>query len=145
MILPDVNVLVYAARRDDPDAERYRAWLESALSGVEPVAICAPVVAGFLRVTTNPRIFERPSTLPDALGFVEALLASPAAVVPGVSERVLAILTRLCRTTGAKGNLVADAYLAAVAIDLDAELITADRGFARFPNLRWRHPLAAAV
>lgn len=143
MIVPDVNVLVYAARDDVPDCARYRAWLETALLGPEPVAIATPVLAGFLRVITNPRVFALPSTLDDALRFVEAVLASPAAVVPALSERLAGTLAAVCRTSGATADRVPDAYLAAIALDLDAELVTADRGFARFEGLRWRHPLAA--
>lgn len=142
MILPDVNVLVYAARSDAPECARYREWLEGALMGPEPVAIASPVVAGFLRVVTNPRVFAEPSTLDDALAFIDAVLDAPAAVVPALSERLVAALTVVCRAAGATADRVPDAYLAALALDLDAELVTADRGFARFQGLRWRHPLA---
>jgi uncharacterized protein len=140
VILPDVNVLVYAARDDVPDCARYRAWLEGALAGPEPVAIASSVLAGFLRVVTNPRIFTRPSPLEEALRFVGAVLAAPAAVVPAQSERLAGILAEVCRRAGATADRVPDAYLAAIALDLDAELVTADRGFARFTGLRWRHP-----
>jgi toxin-antitoxin system PIN domain toxin len=142
VILPDVNVLVYAARTDTPECARYRAWLERSLMGPEPVAITSPVVAGFLRVVTNARIFARPSSLEDALAFVGAVLDAPAAVVPALSERLVPTLAEVCRAAGATADRVPDAYLAALALDLDAELITADRGFARFEGLRWRHPLA---
>jgi len=142
VIVPDVNVLVYAARDDVPDCARYRAWLETALLGPEPVAVATPVLAGFLRVVTNPRVFARPSTLGDALRFVDVVLASPAAVVPALSERLAGRLVAVCRAAGATADRVPDAYLAAIALDLDAELVTADRGFARFEGLRWRHPLA---
>ena len=142
MILPDVNVLVYAARDDSPACARYREWLEAALQGPEPVAVASPVVAGFLRVVTNPRVFARPSTLGDALTFVDALLAAPAAVSPALSPALAGALAETCRRAGATADRVPDAYLAAIAMDLDAELITADRGFARFGGLRWRHPLA---
>jgi toxin-antitoxin system PIN domain toxin len=141
VILPDVNVLVYAARDDMPDAVRYREWLQGVLAGPEPVALAAPVVAGFLRIVTNPRIHLRPSSLDDALQFVQALLDAPAATAPGLSERLVGILADVCRRSGAKAEHVSDAYLAAIAIDLDAELVTADRGFARYAGLRWRHPL----
>lgn len=141
MILPDVNVLVYAARDDMPECGRYRTWLEGALAGPEPVAVVAPVVAGFLRVVTNPRVFTHPSTLEDALAFVDVVLAAPAAVSPAASQRLIALLTGVCRSAGATADRVPDAYLAAVALDLDAELVTADRGFARYRGLRWRHPL----
>jgi len=141
VILPDVNVLVSAARDDTPDAAAYRAWLQECLGGPEPVAVVAPVVSGFLRVVTNPRIFERPSSLDQALGFVEAVLAAPASIAPPLEDGAVRTLLDMCRRADVKGARVADAYLAAIAVDLDAELVTADRDFGRFPGLRWRHPL----
>ena len=141
MILPDVNVLVYAARDDRPNCVRYRAWLEGVLAGPEPVAVVSPVVAGFLRVVTNPRVFAHPSSLHDALAFIDVVLAAPAAVSPVLSQRLNALLAGVCRAAGATADRVPDAYLAAIALDLDAELVTADRGFARYEGLRWRHPL----
>jgi len=139
--MPDVNVLVYAMRRDSPQHQRCLAWLEDALSGVEPVALVAPVVAGFLRIVTNPRIYAFPTDAEQALEFIEAVLEAPAAVVPPPSKRHMAAFLNLCRRAGVKGDLVPDAWLAATAIDLDATLVTAERGFARFPGLRWRHAL----
>jgi toxin-antitoxin system PIN domain toxin len=141
MILPDVNVLVYAARDDAAANARYREWLEHALAGPEPVALATPVLASFLRVVTNPRVFAQPSELDDALSFGDAVLAGPAATVPALSQRLAGLLTDVCRRAGATADRVPDAYLAAIALDLDAELVTADRGFARFAGLRWRHPL----
>jgi uncharacterized protein len=143
MIVPDVNVLVYAARDDVPESAEYRGWLQAALAGPEPVALASPVLVGFLRVVTDPRIFAQPSSLDEALRFMEAVLATPAAVVPVLSERLAGMLMDVCRSAGASADRVPDAYLAAIALDLDADLVTADRGFARFPGLRWRHPLDA--
>jgi predicted nucleic acid-binding protein len=100
--------------------------------GPEPVAFASPVLAGFLRVVTNPRVFAYPSSLDDAQAFADAVLAAPAAVVPALSERLAGMLAEVCRRAGAT----------AIALDLDAELVTADRGFARFQGLRWRHPFA---
>jgi uncharacterized protein len=143
VILPDVNVLVYAARDDAPSCAQYRVWLEAALAGPEPVAVVSPVLAGFLRVVTNPRIFTQPSSLDEALRFAEALLSAPAAVVPALSQRLATLFPEVCRRAGATADRVPDAFLAAIALDLDAELVTADRGFARYAGLRWRHPLDA--
>ena len=141
MLIPDVNILVYAVRRDAAAHERYLDWLEDAISGVEPVGLVAPVVAGLLRVVTDPRIFVSPSMPAQTLQFVEAMLDAPACVAPRPSDRHVTTFLDLCRRTGAKGDLIPDAWLAATAIDLDATLVTADRGFARFAALRWRHPL----
>ena len=103
------------------------------------------MLAGFLRVVTNPRIFTQPSSLDDALRFVEVVLTAPAAVVPALSERLVGTLSEVCRRAGATADRVPDAYLAAIALDLDAELVTADRGFARFAGLRWRHPFTTSA
>ncbi len=142
MILPDVNLLVYAQRRDVPGHERYRLWLEAALNGDEPVALVGPVVSGFLRVVTNRRIFLAPTTLERAAANLEEMLGAPAAVTPDLPGGGVRALIEQCRAGDATGDLVSDAYLAAVATALGAELVSADRDFARFPGLRWRRPLA---
>lgn len=142
MILPDVNVLVYAQRRDMPGHEQYRAWLEAALNGDEPVALVGPVVSGFLRVVTNRRIFVTPTPLASAVANLETMLSAPAAVTPDLPGGGVRALIAQCRAGEASGDLVADAYLAALAWALGAVLISADRDFARFPGLRWRSPLA---
>lgn len=140
MILADVNVLVYAFR---PDAAHHRAcriWLSDALESDEPFGVSELVLSSVLRIVTHPRIFQRPDSLDDALAFVEALRSSPTAVsvVPG--PRHWEIFVRLCRDAHVKGNLVPDAYLAALAIENGAEWATTDRDFARFSGLRWRNP-----
>ena len=141
MIIPDVNVLIYAFRADLPDHARHREWLVETFAADEPVALPGHVLSGFIRVVTNPRVFA-PATPPaEAARFLEALRAAPGAVTPRLSESHVDTFLRLCVEVNAKGNLVADAYLAAIAIELDALLVTTDRDFARFPGLRWRHPL----
>jgi hypothetical protein len=142
VILPDVNILLYAARGDLPGHARSRAWLQGALNGNEPVALVAPVLASFVRVATNRRVFATPTPLADAIGFVEAMLGAPAAFTPALPEGCAAELLRQCRAADARGDLVTDAYLAAVATSLGAELVSADRDFARFPGLRWRLPFS---
>jgi uncharacterized protein len=141
MILPDVNVLVYAHRGDAPDHARYASWLEGMARGDEAFGLADLVLSGFLRVVTHPRIFTPPTPLEDALAFATALRERPncVSVVPG--PRHWDLFISLCRRSGAKGNLIPDTYLAALAIDSGSEWITTDRGFARFPGLRWRHPL----
>ncbi|MFN0089261.1 MAG: type II toxin-antitoxin system VapC family toxin [Acidimicrobiales bacterium] len=141
MLAVDVNVLVYAHRADAERHDEYRGWLESARSGDEPLGLSHQVLAGFVRVVTHPNVFYEPTPLPDALAFVDALTASPAAVplVPG--PRCWPLFRRLCADTEARGNAVPDAYLAALALEHGAVWVTADRGFARFPELRTRHPL----
>jgi hypothetical protein len=99
------------------------------------------VLAGVVRVATHPRIFEPPTDLHDALGFVDAVRTAANAVAIAPGPRHWEIFRRLCTEGGARGNLVMDAYLAALALESGSELITTDRDFARFPGLRWRHPL----
>jgi uncharacterized protein len=131
---------VYAARKDAGDHEHYRAWLEAALASDEPFGVSSIVLSGFVRVVTHPRIFESPSTVPIALTFANAIRAAPNAVPIEPGPRHWGLFEQLCSKGRAKGNLVADAYLAALAIESGCEWITTDRDFARFPGLRWRHP-----
>jgi len=141
MVLTDVGVLVYAHREDAVEHARYRAWLEELVNGREPFGLADLVLSRFIRVVTHPRVFSPPSPLEAALEFAEQLRSAPSCVPVAVGERHWDIFTRLCREAGAKGNLVPDAYLASLAIESRSEWITTDRGFARYPGLRWRHPL----
>lgn len=141
MILPDVNVLVYACREDAPGHRRFRNWLERRVKAQEAFGLSELVLSGVVRVLTHPKVFVAPSPLPSALAFVDALLHQPNAVVLQPGARHWAIFSSLCRSAEARGNLVADAYHAALAIEHGCEWITTDRDYARFPGLRWRHPL----
>ena len=141
MIMPYVNVLVYAAREDAVRHSEFRDWLTSAMSGAEPVGLSELVLSAVVRVLTHPRIFDPPTRLPDALAYVNALRAQPRAVALRAGERHWELFEKLCRVGDARGNLVANACHAALALEAGAELITTDRDFARFPALRWRHPL----
>ena len=140
MICPDVNVLIYAFRADSADHERYRDWLQGAMTGTEPVGVSELVLSAVARIATHHRIYRQPSTIVEALEFSAAILGAPAAVPLRPGRRHFAIFDNACRATGAKGNLVPDAYHAALAIEHGATWITTDRGFARFPGLNWRTP-----
>jgi hypothetical protein len=142
VIPPDVNVLVYAHRRDVADHDRYRAWLEEVILADVPYAVSELVLSGVVRILTNHRIFRFPSVTDEALTFVEYLLAQPNCTPIRPGARHWTIFARLCRESGARGPLVPDAYYAALAIEHGCEWITSDRDFARFKGLRWRHPLA---
>lgn len=137
----DVNVLVYAHRPEAPDHDRYRAWLEHARTAEEPLGLSSLVLSGFLRVVTHPRVFRDPTPLDTALTFLDAVRAAPNLVEVAPGDRHWAIFRRLCADADVRGNLVPDAYLAAMAIEHGATWWSADRGFARYPGLRWRHPL----
>jgi toxin-antitoxin system PIN domain toxin len=141
MRLVDVNVLVYAHRLDVARHQDYADWLRDLLAGEEPYGMSDLVLSGFLRIVTNPKVFRRPTPLDTALDFAELLRTQPNCVSVLPSERHWEIFTGLCRRAGVKGNLVPDAYLAALAIESGSEWITTDRDFSRFPGLRWRHPL----
>ena len=141
MILPDVNVLIYAHRRDAPEHAAYRDWLEDVLNGDATYAVSDVILSGFIRVT-HPNIMMPPSTIDQALTFTARLLDQPHGVTVRPGPRHWSRFARLCRESGARGNLVPDAFLAALAIETGCEIITCDRDFARFKGLRWRHPLA---
>ena len=119
----------------------YREWLEAAVDADEAFGVSELVLSGFVRVVTHPRVFSPPEPVESALTFAKAVRGAPNAVpvTPGV--RHWGIFERLCREAGARGNLVPDAYLAALAIESGCEWVTTDRDYARFPGLRWRHPL----
>lgn len=141
MVLIDVNILVYAHRRDAPDHAAYRRWLEECVGGDQAYGMADMVLAGFLRVVTHPRVFRPPSPLESAARFAGELRGRPNCVLLAPGPRHWDIFLRLFRAAGVKGNLVSDAYLAALAIESGSEWITSDRDYSRFPGLRWRHPL----
>jgi toxin-antitoxin system PIN domain toxin len=139
--LIDVNVLVYAFREDAPGHADYKGWLEDLVQSDEAYAVADQVLSGFLRVVTHPRVFHPPTPLAPAVAFADAFRDRRNAVPVVPRVRHWEIFTRLCRETDARGNLVPDAWLAALAIEAGCEFVTTDRDFARFPTLRWRHPL----
>jgi len=141
MRLVDVNVLVYAFRADAPGHAAHRAWVESLVGSHEAYAVSDHVLTGFLRVVTHPRVFHPPTPLEPALAFAHAFRERANAVPLAPGARHWSIFAGLCRDAAARGNLVPDAWLAALAIESGCELVTTDRDYARFPGLRWRHPL----
>lgn len=141
MIAFDINVAVYAFRREAPRHSEFSRWLQAVVDADEAFGVSGLVLSAFLRIVTSPRVFPTPASLAEAIGFADALRSAPNAVALAPGERHWAIFTRLCREVEAKGNLVPDAYMAALAIESGCEWVTTDRDFARFPGLRWRHPL----
>jgi len=134
-------VLVYAHRADSPLHVEMRAWLEAQINADAAYGLSDLVVSGFLRIVTHPRVFEVPSAWADAIRFAEQLREQPNCVAIAPGPHHWEIFARLCKSAAAKGNLVSDAYLAALAIEHGGEWITTDRDFSRFPGLKWRHPL----
>jgi hypothetical protein len=141
VILIDVNILVYAKRVDSPNHRMFRAWLEEFMLSDSIFGLSDLVLSSVVRILTHPQIFREPTHLHEALEYVNSLRGQPGCVVVSTGERHWEIFVRLCKAAGAKGNLISDAYFAALAIESDAEWITADRDYSRFPGLRWRHPL----
>ena len=140
MVLPDVNILIYAHRAESPDHERYSAWLTGVAMGPSPFGLSELVLQGFVRIVTNPKIFDPPSTVAQAFAFIDALTSCAGCVVMRPGATHFSIFRRLCEQHGLKSKLVADAAHAAVAIEYGCEWVSADTDFARFaPLLRFRH------
>lgn len=137
MRLADVTVLVAAFRADSPGHRTCRELVEAMVDGPLPYGVSDLVLSGFLRVATHPRVFDPPTPTAAALAFAEAYREAPNAVPITPGRRHWQIFTDLCRSAGAKGNLVPAAYFAALALESGCEWVTADRDFARFPDLRW--------
>ena len=140
MILPDVNVLLYAFRKDSADHGRYRDWLGGVVNGDEAYGMSPQVLCSVARIATHPRIYASPSRLDEALAFARVLLEQPHCTVVQPGRRHFSIFEGLCRKARASGNLVQDAWFAALAVESGCEWVTTDGDFARFPSLRWRRP-----
>jgi toxin-antitoxin system PIN domain toxin len=141
VILLDANLLVYAHVHDSPVHERAKLWLDERLNGSAPVGFPWPTTLAFLRLVTNPRIFERPEPIEQAWQQVQEWLDRPVVWIPQPTERHRDILQSLLLGHGVRGNLVPDAHLAALAISHGLVLCSTDGDFARFQGLRWRNPL----
>jgi toxin-antitoxin system PIN domain toxin len=141
VILVDVNVLVYACRRDAARHREYNTWLADALGGAEAVGIAPESLAAVVRITTHPRVWKSPLTIEQAFTFVDAVRSAPMAVpvLPGADHWRL--FTALCTESDARGNLVSDAWMAALAIEQGCTLVTTDRDLVRFRGVRTEHPL----
>jgi toxin-antitoxin system PIN domain toxin len=142
MIVPDVNLLVYAHNRGAAQHARARAWWEDLIEREQPVGLAWATMLGFVRLTTHPSVLVAPLAPLDALARVRAWLEQPSVRVLEPGPRHLDLLADLLRTTGVGGALTTDTHLAALAIEHQAELHSNDGDFARFPGLRWHNPLA---
>jgi len=140
VILLDVNVLVAAQRHDHPHHDAVRAWFDGLLEGDEPFGVPDTVWASFVRITTNRRIFPVPTPLPEAFAFLWSVRAQPHHVAVAPTRRHLELFEQVCVDVDATGDLAADAYLAAIAMELACPLVSIDRDFARFPTIEWRLP-----
>ena len=142
MILLDANLLIYAFDIGSPHHRSAREWLDNQLRGLASVGFPWESITAFLRVITNPRIYQQPSTMAAAWQQIGNWVSGEPSWIPVAAERHSEILSELLALPGIRGNYVHDAHLAALAIEHGLILCSADGGFARFPQLRWLNPLA---
>ena len=142
MILVDANLLVYAYVREFAEHEAAIQWLDRQLSEAPRVGLPWPSLLSFVRLVTNPRIFERAQRVPKAWSQVEAWLSCPSVWIPQPTRGHTQALAALMRSVVTRSNLVPDAHLAALAIEHGLKLCSTDGDFARFPGLNWTNPLA---
>jgi len=142
LILVDANILLYAEDYLQSRHQQARAWWDSQLSGTGVVCLCWTVLSAFIRIGTNPRVFEYPLSLEQALARVQSWLDQPCTRVVLPTERHWTVFKQVLTDGQAVANLVTDAHLAALAIEHGCELASTDSDFARFPKLKWRNPLA---
>ena len=140
MLLADVNVFIYAHRADSARHAEFVSWLNARLDGDEPFGVSELVLSSVVRIVTNHRIFLDPTPTGIALDFCASVLAARAAVVVRPGARHWGIFDSLCRRTSVRANVVPDAYLAALAIEHGATLVTSDAAFRRFAGLRVEEP-----
>lgn len=141
MIMVDANILLYAEDRSNPKHKVAREWWDAQLSGTSPVCLCWTVIGAYVRISTNPRVFEHPLTLDQAVSRVQSWMDQPCTrmVQPTIGHWKL--FRELLVEGQATGNLVTDAHLAAIAIEHGCELNSTDSDFSRFPKVKWRNPL----
>ena len=141
MILVDANILLYVEDSLHPRHDQARVWWDAQLSGTATVCLCWAVLCAFIRISTNPRVFESPLSLEQALARVQSWLDQPCTRVIRPTERHWTVFQQLLLAGQAVANLVTDAHLAALAIEHGCDLVSTDSGFARFAKLKWKNPL----
>lgn len=142
MIIPDVNLLIYAIDSNSPHRPAASSWLRDILSSLETVVFPWHSLLGFLRITTNARIFATPLPIEAALEIIDGWMDQPNSTIVYPTDRHAAVLRDLLTPIGIAGDLTSDAHFATLAIEHGATLHSADTDFARFPGLRWHNPLA---
>ncbi len=141
MIIPDLNLLLYAHNAGDRRYDAARLWWNELLIGEETVGIPLAVSVGFVRLTTNPSVLLSPMTGVQAITIVKAWFQHPQVIRLDAGDNHFNHLEQCLIAAGRAGRLVTDAHLAALALDHDAEIHTADQDFGVFPDIRWRNPL----
>jgi uncharacterized protein len=142
VIVPDVNLLLYAVVSDFPQHKAAHTWWEDTINSVAEIGLTSPAMFGFIRIATNPRVLSPPLAVDAATGYVSAWLcqSNVSHLTPG--PRHVEIAFSLLHSVGTGGNLTTDVQLAALAFEYDADMYSNDADFARFPGLRWHNPLA---
>ena len=141
MILVDANLLLYAEDQLGPHHEQARAWWDSRLSGSAPVCLCWPVLNAFIRIGTNPRVFDQPLMMAQAVARVQSWLDQPCTRLVNPTERHWIVFQQMLIEGQAAANLASDAHLAALALEHGCTLMSTDADFSRFPGIQWRNPL----
>lgn len=142
MILVDANLLLYAEDSSSEHHPAARAWWDAQLSGIEPVALCWPVLNAFIRIGTNARLHQQPLLLAEAIDRVQSWLEQPCVRLIQPGDQHWELFRQLLRDGKAAGNLVSDAHLAALAVEHNCVLHSTDADFSRFRGLKWRNPIA---
>jgi toxin-antitoxin system PIN domain toxin len=140
VILADANVLIGAFRADANSHQACRAWIQKVMTRGETLALSSTILASVIRITTNRRAFDPPSSLQDAIGYCDDLISLPDAVLLSPGPSHWPIFSHLCQTSAVTGNLVTDAWIAALAIENNCELVSLDRDFAKFKGLKFSTP-----
>ncbi len=141
MIIPDVNILLHAYRKESPQHSEARHWWEQTLERQRPIGLAWVTILGFIRITTHRGISVHPLFPADAMRRIQALLENPHVQIIAPGEQHAEILFELLEKVGVAGNLTTDAHLAALALEYQAEIASTDTDFARFPRLRWFNPI----
>jgi toxin-antitoxin system PIN domain toxin len=144
VILVDANILLYAEDSRSALHKPAREWWDAQLSGAAPVCLSWAVISAFIRISTNNRVFERPLSLEEAIDRVQSWLAQPCVRVIHPAQAHWTTFQEMLRKGKARGNLVSDAHLAALAVEHGCELNSTDSDFSRFPKLKWKNPLNAS-
>jgi uncharacterized protein len=144
VIVPDVNLLLYAINTSSPQHRRAASRLDGIFAGDEPIGLAWFVAVGFVRIATNPRVFPQPMRADESLAVVDGWLRQRLVSVVEPSPGHWSVLSSLLREAGTAGNLTNDSHLAALCIERGATLHSVDGDFSRFRGLRWVNPLRDA-
>lgn len=141
MIIPDINLLIYAHNAADPQHSAAKEWWENCINNSEPVGLPWIVMSGFIRLMTHPRILENPMPTTDATACVRSWLDQASVIILEPSKNFPVIFFNFLEDLGSAGNLTTDAHIAALAVEKQAEVHSCDSDFARFSGLSWKNPI----